>query len=629
MMIAKTSLVFQQIKQDLLPFKFRFATTWRIALLCALMAGIAMLYEIPESAISCYLIIYLVKADAVENILLCIGVMLLSSIAVCVIFILFNLTLQDVMLRFFFMALFSGLFMYLSSASSLGDIGNLIALVIAFLMTLIDDIPFSDAATRGLLYALLMAVSPMLLVIIFNYFFGISPRKLLINKLSERFVSAQQFFLAREPSAIKVTQALSTQAECKRYLMLIKLFFLKGKKDIQWLDSMIDNSYEILIMSLSLPDNTPTAIRVALSEKCQFIAQCLSENQCLSEDQKNRLGVLKNESINSPEYQSLLTDFHSILFKPKVISDPKIKMPFFVEDAFTNPNHKYFAIKTTCAALICYVFYDYFAWQGIHTAMITCYVVALTSVGETVHKLTLRIIGCLIGAFIGIISLIYIIPHLSDVFSLMVLIFFCILPAAWVAAGNERISYAGVQVGLAFLLTVLHGFKPSFDLDVASDRILGILLGNIVMYIMFTKVWPVSIMTAINKQIKSILASYTALKLKSYDNNVQALSLVAAINEGIIKSKDDINLLIFETQFKDKNGALIRFFKQLLDQISVDSYQNYSVNFSSFNHKDTLDINADSISISDFKRDVLDSVPTTLSAQEKEPVIQELISEKS
>ncbi|MEX6223622.1 multidrug transporter, partial [Providencia hangzhouensis] len=63
MMTAKTSLVFQQIKQDLLPFEFRFSTAWRISLLCALMAGIAMLYEIPESAISCYLIIYLVKSD--------------------------------------------------------------------------------------------------------------------------------------------------------------------------------------------------------------------------------------------------------------------------------------------------------------------------------------------------------------------------------------------------------------------------------------------------------------------------------------------------------------------------------------------------------------------------------------
>ncbi len=56
-------------------------------------------------------------------------------------FLLFNLTIQNIILRFFFMALFSAVFMYLASASSLGDIGNLVALVIAFLMTLIEDIP--------------------------------------------------------------------------------------------------------------------------------------------------------------------------------------------------------------------------------------------------------------------------------------------------------------------------------------------------------------------------------------------------------------------------------------------------------------------------------------------------------
>ncbi|HEM7130832.1 TPA: FUSC family protein [Providencia rettgeri] len=622
MMTAKALLVLQQIKQDLLPFNFRFATTWRIALLCALMAGIAMLYEIPESAISCYLIIYLVKANAIENILLCIGVIVLCSIAVCVIFILFNFTIQNVMLRFFFMALFSGLFMYLSSASSLGDVGNLIALVIAFLMTLIDDVPFGDAATRGLLYALLMAISPMLLVVIFNYFFGISPKKLLMNKLAERFLAANQFFLGKMPYSIQISEALSTQAECKRNLMLIKLFFLKGKREIQWLDSMVDNSYEILIMSLNLPDDTSAEIRLLLAEKCQFIAQCLEKNQI------EQLETLKSEKNSYLENQKILADFQDILFKKKVGSDPKAKNPFFVKDAFTNPNHKYFAIKTTCAALICYVFYDYFEWQGIHTAMITCYVVALTSVGETVHKLTLRIIGCLIGALIGVISIVYIIPHLSDIFSLMILIFFCILPAAWVAAGNERISYAGVQVGLAFLLTVLHGFKPSYDLDVASDRILGILLGNVVMYIMFTKVWPVSIMTTVNSQIRNILDSYAALKLKSYDNNVEALSLVAAINEGVIKTKDDINLLMFETHFKDKGGALTHFLNQFLTKVSVDSYQNYSSEFIPFNHKDHFDSNTNLKSASDLKYDVLNTIPSTLSAQEKEQVIKELVSEK-
>lgn len=621
-MTAKALLVVQQIKQDLLPSKFRFATTWRIALLCALMAGVAMLYEIPESAISCYLIIYLVKTNAIENILLCVGVMVLCSIAVCVIFILFNLTIQNVMLRFFFMALFSGLFMYLSSASTLGDIGNLIALVIAFLMTLIDDVPFGDAATRGLLYALLMAVSPMLLVIIFNYFFGISPKKLLMNKLAERFGDASRFFLGKVPYSINITDALSTQSECKGDLMLIKLFFLKGKEEIQWLDSIIDNSYEILIMSLNLPDDTSAETRQLLAKKCQFIAQCLENNQI------KQLETLKNEKSSHLENSQILADFQDILFKNKVINDPKVKNSFFVKDAFTNPNHKYFAIKTTCAALICYVFYDYFEWQGIHTAMITCYVVALTSVGETVHKLTLRIIGCLIGALIGIISLVYIIPHLSDIFSLMVLIFFCILPAAWVAAGNERISYAGVQVGLAFLLTVLHGFKPSYDMDVASDRILGILLGNVVMYIMFTKVWPVSIMTAVNSQIRNILDNYVALKLKSYNNNVEALSLVAAINEGIIKTKDDINLLMFETHFKDKGGALTHFFNQFLTDVSVESHHNYSSEFIAFNHKGHFDSNTNLKSASDLKYAVLNAIPSNLSAQEKEQVIKELVSEK-
>lgn len=622
MMTAKASLVFKQVQQDLLPFKFRMATTWRIALLCALMAGIAMLYEIPESAISCYLIIYLVKTNAVENILLSVGVIILCSVAVCIVFVLFNLTIQNVVLRFFLMALFSGLFMYLSSASSLGDIGNLVALVIAFLMTLIDDIPLADVATRGLLYALLMAVSPMLLVIIFNYFFGISPKKLLMNKLSERLMIADQFFLGRKVSQIEISEALSTQTECKRYLMFMKIFYLRGKQEIQLLENMIDNSYEILIMSLSIPDDTPTSVRLILSEKCQCVAEYFSDNDLKSIEARIKSLSIK---VNQPK---LINDFEQLLFKQKIIVPIKKKSPFFVDDAFTNPNHKYFAIKTTCAAILCYLFYDYFEWQGIHTAMITCYVVALTSVGETVHKLTLRIIGCLIGAFIGIISLVFIIPNLSDIFQLMVLIFFCMLPAAWVAVGNDRISYAGVQVGLAFLLTVLQGFKPSFELDVASDRILGILLGNIVMYIIFTKVWPVSIMNTIYKQLKSILDNSTALKFSSNKTETEALDLVASINEGITKSKDDINLLMFEKMNPVQQKELILSFKKIMNEMSSGSYQDYAQKFMPYPVAKDSFVDVNNQSENDFKQHVLNTVLATLPTQEKELVIRKLISEK-
>ena len=616
-MIVKPSLIVKQVKKDLLPFDFRLATTWRIALLCALMAAIAMIYEIPESAISCYLIIYLIKADAVQNILLSVGVIILCSIVVCIIFVLFNLTIQNIILRFFFMALFSAVFMYLASASSLGDIGNLVALVIAFLMTLIDDIPVGDVATRALLYALLMAVSPMLLVILFNFFVGISPRKLLLNRIATRFSIASDFFLGRKESQLEISELLSTQTECKRYLMFIKMFYLRGREDIKWLENIIDNSYQILIMSLTFDKNTPTSIRFLLSKRCLEIADCFTHHQIdkIKDKQQAQYTISKIHLLNT---------FNKILSNKREIKPVQKKTPFFVSDAFTNPNHKYFALKTTIAAILCYIFYDYFKWQGIHTAMITCYVVALTSVGETVHKLTLRITGCLIGALIGMISLLYIIPNLSDVFELMVLIFFCLLPAAWVAVGNERISYAGVQVGLAFLLTTLHGFKPSFDMDVVSDRILGILLGNIVMYIIFTKVWPSSIVNTIYKQITSILDNYIDLRYSTNKNDM--LILVSSVNEAITQSKDNINLLIFEKKDRERNKNIMLFFKESLNKISYISYHNYAHKFI-FEYNLAYS-NVDENSKYEFKKNILNEEMKILPADERELVFKHLIREK-
>src|SRR5690606_24507434 len=130
----------------------------------------------------------------------------------------------------------------------------------------------------------------------------------------------------------------------------------------------------------------------------------------------------------------------------------------------SNPVYSRFAIKTTAAATISYLVYTAIDWQGIHTAMITCYVAALGTTAETVHKLTLRIIGCLIGAAMGVGAILFLIPHMTSIGSLMALVFAGILIAGWVSSGSERIAYAGIQIGLAFLLTILQDFGPSIDL---------------------------------------------------------------------------------------------------------------------------------------------------------------------
>ncbi|HYG45789.1 MAG TPA: FUSC family protein, partial [Bordetella sp.] len=127
------------------------------------------------------------------------------------------------------------------------------------------------------------------------------------------------------------------------------------------------------------------------------------------------------------------------------------------------------------------------------------------------HKLALRIVGCLIGAGLGIASIVFLMPHMTSVGAIMLLVFIGTFVSAWIWVGNERVSYAGVQVALAFLLTVLQGSGPTFDMDTARDRVMGILLGNCVLYIVVTQLWPVSVRERIRDCLHQALTHLGAM----------------------------------------------------------------------------------------------------------------------
>ena len=95
---------------------------------------------------------------------------------------------------------------------------------------------------------------------------------------------------------------------------------------------------------------------------------------------------------------------------------------FFLSDAGTNPEHIAYALKTTGAAMFCYLLYTLLDWPGIHTCVITCYIVSLGSAGETVQKLRLRLAGCVIGALAGTAASVFIVPHMDSIASLLALV---------------------------------------------------------------------------------------------------------------------------------------------------------------------------------------------------------------
>jgi uncharacterized membrane protein YccC len=195
-------------------------------------------------------------------------------------------------------------------------------------------------------------------------------------------------------------------------------------------------------------------------------------------------------------YAISLTVVLNLLFLPKPTAPPKhLPKPknLFVPDAFTNPAHVRFALKVTLAAMFCYVLYCGLDWSGIHTAFITCVFISLESTAATLRKGVLRTVGCIIGGLLALFSIVFLIPHMETITSLIILVACVSVIAGWVATGSERIAYAGLQIAMAFfygLFPGFGGFAPSTDLDEVRDRVVGILLGLMVTTLVFQYIWP-------------------------------------------------------------------------------------------------------------------------------------------
>ena len=166
---------------------------------------------------------------------------------------------------------------------------------------------------------------------------------------------------------------------------------------------------------------------------------------------------------------------------------PQITM---AKDWPKNPVYTFYAIKATLASMATYFVYSIVDLPLIHTALVTCLIVALPTTAAIVHKSWLRITGATTGAILAFWATVSIIPADEAFGALLLFLAFGSAIAAWVAVGSERIAYAGWQIGLAQFMMLTHGFGPSTDLTVLRDRLLGILLGNLMMALVFAVLWP-------------------------------------------------------------------------------------------------------------------------------------------
>lgn len=552
--------LWQQALEDLKPFPGRAAMTWRLALMCALIAGIAMMYRIPLAAISCYLLIFLIKPDAVVNIITGFGFLVFLPGLVALLVWIINITsgsTASIMLAIF---ISSSLLLYIGAATQLGEQANIGALIIAFVLTMIVKAPFGEAATFALREAWAMAAVPMILMIVFNLFLGFSPLKLLREKLLERLAASA--YALEQGQYTHVRELLHEgNVQYLKQAAMVRFLYIVDRSSARQVSADVRASYALMLAICSCPDEMNSQQKAELAKAVRATHAAIMEGT-------SPPGIQLPTDQN-PAKRAAWAALDILAGNKELTAPPAPKVPFIFPDALTNPAYPRFALKTTAAAIISFMAYTAMDWQGIHTAMVTCYVAALSTTGETVHKLALRISGALIGAALGLAAIFWVIPHIDSVGALMVLVFMGVLVAAWGSTGPERISYAGVQVALAFLLTILQGFGPSISMSTAWDRIVGILLGNFLVYLIFTNIWPAPLTGEIRRKMAQtlhVLASLARLPAKSRSYAVHHAAAAEAL---IGQCTNYLNLLPFEpTRLRPSYQQHIQI-QQALTQVEV------------------------------------------------------------
>lgn len=493
---------------ELAPREGRGWAVAQMAIACAITVAIAMVFRIPEPTYMAYIVFLISKDEKASTFVSAIGGLTAVTIAIAATLGLSLIDLSEPALRLPAMAAITFLAMYSIRVLTLGPITYLAGFVIVLLQSVVDDVPSPELLTRITLWIWVVLFVPIVTTVLLNLLFGQSVEALrerefkrIVNEISRGMREARpemplSWFRERVAGLLDKkshegtdapNRAAVTDGVLRSLLDLLVVLESASSSDFQargnaWaakLDEIRDQAGQPFVASRLAADgalpSTARPIEQATESALQELYRAIAEPQPKS---------------------------------PKVAAE---KRELVAKDAATNAAHWQFALKTAFAVMIVYGAYTLLDWPGLRTSIVTCFFVALGSLGETVHKLTLRISGALIGGALAAVCIVFVLPHCTDIGQLCLLIAIVSAGAAWVATSSERLAYAGMQIAFAFFLGVLQDYAPATDLTVLRDRIAGILLGNIVMTLVFSTLWPESAATRVRSAVGQALRAMASL----------------------------------------------------------------------------------------------------------------------
>jgi multidrug resistance protein MdtO len=556
--------VWELIRAELTLAPERTARMVRMTVLAMLVVLISMALRVPESAISAYMIFFVIRDDAPATVKSGIGLIVAVTGAVLVGLVVLVFTDGQPMLRLAAAVVLSFGAMYAARRSpKLGQLGFAIGFVVTMFLVYVDSLQTPEVLTRVVCWLWVVIAYPAALVVVCEGTFGDDPEVLLRGGLSARLLAVANVLEATPEESGPARRRVERLERMGTGALL--LYAGRGPAALGPLRTAVVGEVQtLLLVAGQLPLVPATGVRGSLRQAaaaCRRLGEAIlgAKGVEVEAPPAPALEDLAEDEASAAEVLSILASVRALTLKVSQLREPSsIEAPSPTPAVPPDPaeleserrDAVHFALKVTLAAMSAYILYTALDWRGIHTAMITCFFVAQESVGATIHKFTLRILGAVVGGAMGIVSLILILPRIDSGGALALLLGAVTLLAGWLATGSQRIVYAGWQVAFAFYITVLHGgFDRTTKMVVARDRMLGVILGNVLMSIVFTHLWPVRVGPRVADGIAralEALADLISVEGAAPDAEARSTQLEQAFLAGLDKAEQSAFLARFE-----------------------------------------------------------------------------------
>ena len=524
---------------ELRPRPGRLADTMRLVVLVLLAVTLAEVFRIPDPGVCAYVILFVSRGERASTVKTAVVAGVAVILAVFATIAVFMVSLSEPALRVCLIALVTFAAMALSRASKLGPAAFAAGFIIAYGLTIGDQVlgvalqsseignttelglpellflPPEEALLHALLWLTVVVAMPVGLVVVGNLLTGRHPVELLRTALAARLAACADA-CGNGPGASAVLAANVRDGRAAMEPLLAGSGHAPGQPDYRLL---IRESEQVAVGLLTwslIPgaaaDRTPLQ---SLAGPLRAAAAACVRDGITKEmpiPAPPRPADVASQPIAMEIARATTVICHALAPGAAVAAPPPVKPGALLSlDKLVSPDTVQFAAKVTLAVMLSYAAESLLDWPAIHTCVVTCFFVSLGTLGESLHKAALRIAGALIGGALGIGTILLLMPVMTDLGGLLTVLAAVTLLAGWVACGSERISYAGWQIGIAYYLTVLQGYGPTLDMQTARDRVIGILLGNIIVLAVFSMVWPVRLAQPVRRQVAAAMTKMAAL----------------------------------------------------------------------------------------------------------------------